>query len=57
MVSNALDSSNTTKQLARRIYYSFVPACRQALLLEDVSRCFQNRNTAEGVRVGGLDTW
>lgn len=54
MVMNALGSTNKTKQLARRIYYSFVPSYRQALLLEDVSRCFQNRDIADRVRLCGL---
>lgn len=50
MVTNALGSTNKTKQLARRIYFSFVPSYRTALLLEDISRCFQNREQAERVR-------
>ncbi|KAI5478657.1 hypothetical protein MNV49_004684 [Pseudohyphozyma bogoriensis] len=47
MVTSALGSANKTKQLARRIFYSFCPSYRQALLLEDVSRCFENRDVAD----------
>ncbi|KAM0747079.1 hypothetical protein T439DRAFT_359919 [Meredithblackwellia eburnea MCA 4105] len=47
MVVNAISSANKTKQLARRIYYSYVPSYRDSLLLEDISRCFVNREQAE----------
>lgn len=47
MVSLALASSNKTKQLARRIYYSFTPSFRTALLVTDISRCFVDRDACE----------
>ncbi|KAK4703902.1 hypothetical protein P7C70_g2313, partial [Phenoliferia sp. Uapishka_3] len=47
IVMNALGSANKSKALARRIYYSFVPAYRKEVLLEDVSKCFQNREIAD----------
>ncbi|SCZ95272.1 BZ3500_MvSof-1268-A1-R1_Chr11-2g03397 [Microbotryum saponariae] len=47
MVLSSLGSANKSKQLARRIYYSFCPSYRDSLLIEDVSRCFQNREQAE----------
>lgn len=49
MVTAALGSANKSKQMAKRIYYSFCPSYRSALLLEDISRCFQNREQAEAV--------
>lgn len=49
MVTAALGSANKSKQLAKRIYYSFCPSYRSALLLEDISRCFQNREQADTV--------
>lgn len=50
MVSAALQSSNKTKQLARRIYYSFTPRYRDGMVLADISRCFRNRDEADRVR-------
>ncbi|KWU45155.1 hypothetical protein RHOSPDRAFT_10799, partial [Rhodotorula sp. JG-1b] len=47
MVSAALQSSNKTKQLARRIYYSFTPRYRDGMVLADISRCFRNREEAD----------
>ncbi|GAA6058718.1 hypothetical protein JCM10212_003406 [Sporobolomyces blumeae] len=47
MVLSALGSTNKTKQLARRIYYSFTPNYRTGLVLSDISRCFRNREEAE----------
>ncbi|GAA5958560.1 hypothetical protein JCM8115_002505 [Rhodotorula mucilaginosa] len=47
MVSAALQSSNKTKQLARRIYYSFTPRYRDGMVLADISRCFRNRDEAD----------
>jgi hypothetical protein len=49
MVTSALGSANKSKQLARRIYFSFCPSYRTGLLLEDISRCFPNRDTANKV--------
>lgn len=49
MVTTALGSANKSKQLAKRIYYSFCPSYRSVLLLEDISRCFRNREEAEAV--------
>ncbi|KDE09863.1 hypothetical protein MVLG_00261 [Microbotryum lychnidis-dioicae p1A1 Lamole] len=47
MVLSSLGSANKSKQLGRRIYLSFCPPYRDSLLIEDVSRCFQNREQAE----------
>lgn len=47
MVVTALSSTNKTKQLARRIYYSFTPKYRTGLVLADISKCFRNREEAE----------
>ncbi|GAA5946137.1 hypothetical protein JCM3765_000131 [Sporobolomyces pararoseus] len=47
MVVTALGSTNKTKQLARRIYYSFCPNYRTGLVLADISRCFRNREETE----------
>ncbi|SCV73450.1 BQ2448_7376 [Microbotryum intermedium] len=47
MVLASLGSANKSKQLARRIYYSFCPSYRNSLLIEDISRCFQNREQTE----------
>ncbi|GAA5874058.1 hypothetical protein JCM8547_004817 [Rhodosporidiobolus lusitaniae] len=47
MVTAALQSTNKTKHLARRIYYSFAPQYRDGLVLADISRCFRNREEAE----------
>lgn len=47
MVLQALGSSNKSKQLARRIFYSFVPSYRTALVLDDILRYFENREAAE----------
>lgn len=49
MVTSALGSSNKTRQLARRIFYSFCPSYRSSLLIEDILRCFENRELAERV--------
>lgn len=60
MVTNALSSANKTKQLARRIYFSFCPSYRTALLLEDVGKCFESRTLAEqvcGFSFSLLDVW
>ena len=51
MVSAALQSSNKTKQLARRIYYSFTPRYRDGMVLADISRCFRSRDEADRVRI------
>lgn len=50
MVTSALQSANKTKQLARRIYYSFAPQYRDGMVLADISRCFRSREEAERVR-------
>lgn len=50
MVITALQSANKTKQLAKRIYYSFTPSYRQGMILADVSRCFRDRDEADRVR-------
>ncbi|GAA6010882.1 hypothetical protein JCM10207_003974 [Rhodosporidiobolus poonsookiae] len=47
MVTVALQSANKTKQLARRIYYSFTPQYRDGMLLADISRCFKNKEEAD----------
>ncbi|GAA5928375.1 hypothetical protein JCM3775_000591 [Rhodotorula graminis] len=47
MVTSALQSANKTKQLARRIYYSFAPKYRDGMVLADISRCFRSREEAE----------
>ncbi|GAA5862378.1 hypothetical protein JCM3774_002497 [Rhodotorula dairenensis] len=47
MVTAALQSSNKTKQLARRIYYSFTPRYRDGMVLADISRCFRSREDAD----------
>ncbi|GAA5906279.1 uncharacterized protein JCM6883_005503 [Sporobolomyces salmoneus] len=47
MVVTALGSTNKTKHLARRIYYSFCPSYRTGLVLSDISRCFRNREETE----------
>ena len=47
MVVTALSSTNKTKQLARRIYYSFTPKYRTGLVLADISKCFRNREEAD----------
>lgn len=49
VVTTSLGSANKTKQLARRIFFSFAPSYRHALLLEDISRCFKNKEEAEAV--------
>lgn len=42
MVLSALSSANKSRQLARRIYYSFVPvAYRQVMVLADIVSCFE----------------
>lgn len=50
MVTSALQSANKTKQLARRIYYSYTPRYREGMVLADISRCFRNRDEADKVR-------
>ncbi len=50
MVTAALQSTNKTKHLARRIYYSFCPQYRDGLVLADISRCFRNMEETERVR-------
>ncbi|GAA5918315.1 hypothetical protein JCM6882_008210, partial [Rhodosporidiobolus microsporus] len=47
MVTAALQSTNKTKHLARRIYYSYTPQYRDGMVLADISRCFRNREEAE----------
>ncbi|KAH8929994.1 hypothetical protein BT69DRAFT_1402661 [Atractiella rhizophila] len=47
VVTNALSSTNKTRQLARRIFYSFVPAYRNHLLLEDIKGVFDTEEQAE----------
>ncbi|GAA6058014.1 hypothetical protein JCM3770_006647 [Rhodotorula araucariae] len=47
MVTSALQSTNKTKQLARRIYYSFAPQYREGLVISDIARCFRSREEAE----------
>ncbi|BGP26947.1 mechanosensitiveion channel MscS domain containing protein [Rhodotorula toruloides] len=47
MVTSALQSTNKTRQLARRIYYSFTPQYREGMVLTDIERCFPNREEAE----------
>ncbi|BGP19258.1 hypothetical protein JCM10213_008223 [Rhodosporidiobolus nylandii] len=47
MVTAALQSTNKTKHLARRIYYSFCPQYRDGLVLADISRCFRNKEEAD----------
>ncbi|GAA5988936.1 hypothetical protein JCM11641_002920 [Rhodosporidiobolus odoratus] len=47
MVTAALQSTNKTKHLARRIYWSFTPQYRDGMVLADVSRCFRSREEAE----------
>lgn len=41
MVQSALGSASKTKQLARRIYYSFTPSYRSAMLMEDIRGIFE----------------
>ncbi|KAJ8292405.1 Mechanosensitive ion channel protein Msy1 [Rhodotorula toruloides] len=47
MVTSALQSTNKTRQLARRIYYSFTPQYREGMVITDIERCFPNREEAE----------
>ncbi|CEQ41695.1 SPOSA6832_03430, partial [Sporobolomyces salmonicolor] len=47
MVMTALQSTNKTKHLARRIYYSFTPKYRDGMVLADIAKCFRNREEAE----------
>ncbi|GAA5915882.1 hypothetical protein JCM5296_002522 [Sporobolomyces johnsonii] len=47
MVITALQSTNKTKHLARRIYYSFTPSYRDGMVLADIAKCFRNREEAE----------
>jgi len=43
----ALSSASKSRQLARRLYYSFCPAYRSSLVLDDFIRCFRTREEAE----------
>lgn len=43
----ALSSATKSRQLARRIYFSFCPAYRTSLVLDDFVRCFRTREEAE----------
>lgn len=47
MVTTALASAKKAKYLGRRIFYSFCPSYRTSLVLEDISRCFTDREMAE----------
>ncbi|KNZ46322.1 hypothetical protein VP01_735g4 [Puccinia sorghi] len=49
MVLSALSSANKSRQLARRIYYSFVPVTyRQVMVLGDIMPCFEgDEDTAQ----------
>lgn len=47
MVSAALNSSSKTKQLARRIYFSFTPSDRNVLFITDIAPCFRDQEMAE----------
>jgi len=49
MVLSALSSANKSRQLARRIYYSFVPVnYRQVMVLGDILPCFEgDEDTAQ----------
>lgn len=47
MVSNAISSANKSKQLARRLFWSFVPRGRQTLQLQDIITFFPAREEAE----------
>lgn len=47
MVSSALSSAKKSKHLGRRIFYSFCPSYRRSLVLEDIARCFTDREMAE----------
>lgn len=49
LVDNALGSGNKSKQLARRIFYSFAPSYRKSLVLEDIAKFFESREVAERV--------
>ena len=46
MVTAALSSSNKSRQLARRIFFSFVPSGRRSLILSDVLPFFASREAA-----------
>ncbi|KAH9811930.1 hypothetical protein DFH28DRAFT_1178717 [Melampsora americana] len=47
MVLSALSSANKTRQLARRIYYSFVPThYRKMMVLSDIGKFFDNEDQA-----------
>ncbi|CAH7675285.1 Mechanosensitive ion channel-domain-containing protein [Phakopsora pachyrhizi] len=57
MVLSALTSSNKTKQLARRIYYSFVPTTyRHVMVLGDVIKCFDGNLEGAKDAFNFLDT-
>ncbi|GAA6033047.1 hypothetical protein JCM8097_000117 [Rhodosporidiobolus ruineniae] len=47
MVTAALQSANKSKQLARRIFFSYAPQYREGLVLGDISRFFRSREEAE----------
>ena len=54
MVQQALGSSNKSKQLARRLFYSFCPSYRSQLVVDDVSRYFENHE-AGAIAFGYFD--
>ena len=47
MVIAAVGSQNKSRQLARRIFWSFVPSYRQHLRVEDISRYFTTKEDVE----------
>lgn len=46
-MTHALSSSNKSRQLARRIFFSFCLPGSNALLVDDIARCFPTREAAE----------
>lgn len=44
MVTSALASPNKSRQLARRIFFSFTPSDRQVMLVEDIAPFFPNQD-------------
>jgi hypothetical protein len=44
MVTQALSSANKSRQLARRIFFSFTPSSRHVLLISDIAPYFPNQD-------------